>query len=181
MDDVSKFGIEPAKIAAQHNLDLGCVMRRLASTPGSLLAPLVSDERYAIVSDGLGLAVCDSSGTLTMRKPLRSFPLPRFGAACPLWTLYQALSRPMVALRENAVQSGSDQACFETLAIAAPVSPPQFGSVPLLQAHMLIVPLKGTAASDVANNARPIGVSCRICPRAECLGRREPSILASGV
>ena len=181
LDDVSKFGIEPATIAQENNVDLGCVMRRLASVPGEMLAPIVSDARYDIAADGLGLAVCDSSGTLTMRKPLRSFPLPRFGAACPLWTLYQALSRPLTALREIAVQSGSDKAHFETLAVASPISAPQFGAVPLLEAHMLVVPLSAGFSSAQGAQARPIGISCRICPREDCFGRREPSILASGV
>ncbi|MCB1843770.1 MAG: hypothetical protein KDI09_12470, partial [Halioglobus sp.] len=30
----------------------------------------------------------DGSGTLTLRKPVAGFSLPRFGAACPLWPLY---------------------------------------------------------------------------------------------
>ncbi|MGB7319006.1 MAG: short-chain fatty acyl-CoA regulator family protein [Planktotalea sp.] len=181
LDEVSQVGLEPAKIASRNGLDLGSVMRRLASVRGEALAEVVDDPRFDIATDGLGLAVCDSSGTLTMRKPLRSFPLPRFGAACPLWTLYQALSRPMIALRQNAVQSGQDSRCFETMAIAAPVSAPQFGAVPLLQAHMLVIPLTASAASFELGEAQPIGVSCRICPRGNCLGRREPSILASGI
>jgi predicted transcriptional regulator/DNA-binding XRE family transcriptional regulator len=181
LDQVSIHGLEPDAIAALNKVDLGSVMRRLASIPGSILAPLITDDRFDIGADGVGLAVCDSSGTLTQRKPLQGFPLPRFGAACPLWSLYQSLSRPLIALREVAEQSGRDTSQFETLAFAAPVTAPQFGAVPLLEAHMLIVPLskRGDATNFV--QARPIGVSCRICPRPSCAGRREPSILASGL
>lgn len=181
LDSVSKHGIEPAIIAVSHQVDLGLVMRRLASVQGDMLAALTDDTRFDITGEGVGLAVCDSSGTLTLRKPLNGFSLPRFGAACPLWTLYQALSRPLIALRESVELSGRDAARFETLAIAAPVTAPQFGAVPLLEAHMLIVPLSYASMNDVGNIARPIGISCRICPRDNCAGRREPSILAAGV
>ncbi len=179
LDDVSRYGIEPARIARAHTVDLGLVMRRLASLSGQVLVPLIDDPSYDISEEGLGLAVCDSSGTLTMRKPLSGFALPRFGAACPLWTLYQSLSRPLIALRELAEISGRERVHFETMAIAAPVTAPQFGAVPLLEAHMLIIPLSSSAV-DVTS-ARSIGTSCRICPRESCAGRREPSILAGGL
>lgn len=180
LDDISKFGIEPALIAAERGLDLGLVMRRMANISGELIGALLSDTDYNITKEGLGLVVCDSSGTLTMRKPLQGFALPRFGAACPLWTLYQALSRPLIALRERVEISGRDVLHFETLAFAAPVTRPQFGAVPLLESHMLIIPMQ---QSDVQGTTppRPIGSSCRICPRLNCAGRREPSILTSGL
>lgn len=185
LEGVALLGLEPAKIAAKHHVDLGCVMRRLSCLSGAQLGAHLADERYDIPSEGLGLAVCDSSGTLTLRKPIAGFALPRFGAACPLWTLYQALSRPLTALREIAVQSGRDARHFETLASAAPVSAPDFGAVPLLEAHMLIVPLSRLRVSQIEqdrqSDARAIGVSCRICPRDACAGRREPSILVGGV
>ncbi|WP_375265107.1 short-chain fatty acyl-CoA regulator family protein [Planktotalea sp.] len=181
LDEVSNVGLEPALIAAKYNLDIRLVMRRFASVPGDVLRPLLQNSPYDIAEAGIGLAVCDSSGTLTMRKPLPRFALPRFGAACPLWSLYQALSRPLVALRERSQLSGRDGAPFETLAFAAPVSAPKFGAVPLLEAHMLMIPLSASGAAQNMEPLRPIGISCRICPRGECIGRREPSILAGGV
>ncbi|MEN8893293.1 short-chain fatty acyl-CoA regulator family protein [Planktotalea arctica] len=185
LQDISQMGLEPALIAAHREVDLDCVMRRIACLPADMLAPYVRNPRYDIANGGAGLAVCDGSGTLTFRKPLQGFALPRFGAACPLWTLYQALSRPLTALREVVVQSGRDALHFETMACAAPTSRPSFGAVPLLEAHMLIVPLSNAGArredSRSQPEPRPIGVSCRICPRDACAGRREPSILIGGV
>ena len=181
LDKISIFGIEPAMIAAEVDQEIDLVMRRMSCVPGELLAPLVADEGYDISKEGLGLVVCDSSGTLTFRKSLQNFALPRFGAACPLWTLYQALSRPLIALREVTELSGRDTAHFETLAFAAPITRPQFGAVPLMAAHMLVVPLAQSDPRTVASKARGIGTSCRICPRDHCAGRREPSILARGL
>ena len=64
--------------------DLATVLRRLALRPDAPPA---------------GLVVCDGSGTLVFRRQIDGFPLPRFGAACPLWPLYQALARPMTPIR----------------------------------------------------------------------------------
>ena len=179
MDEISKVGLDPARIAQTCGVDLGYVMRRLASLNGNALTPLLKDAGYTLSEEGLGLVVCDSSGTLTFRKPLSGFALPRFGAACPLWVLYQALSRPMMALREVAELKGREIAYFETLAISTPLTSPQFGAVPLFEAHMLILPLASVNQNET--RTRPIGTSCRICPRENCQGRREPSILAGGL
>ena len=80
LEAVSELGVDPAALAAKFSTDFGTVFRRLASLP-----------RDAGVGE-IGLAVCDASGALTFRKPISGFPLPRFGAACPLLPLYQALS-----------------------------------------------------------------------------------------
>lgn len=165
--------LDPGLIAQRCAVGAGLVMRRLAALKGDHLAPFLP----AGAQEGVGLAICDSSGTLTFRKPLSGFGLPRFGAACPLWTLYQALSRPMTPLRETVQQAGRDASVFDTYAIAEPVGALNFGDVPLMQAHMLIVP-RAMPRTEVA--MRPIGASCRICPRDNCSARREPSILVQG-
>ncbi len=49
---------------------------------------------------------------------------------------------------------------------------------------MLILPDAGPdAGADArpAGAALPIGSTCRICPRADCVARREPTILKEGL
>ena len=170
-------GLDPAGIAAQFGVGLGTAMRRLAMLPPEAWARPV------------GLVICDASGTMTFRKPIEGFPLPRFGAGCPLWPLYAALGRPMVAQRDEVRQSGRGAGRFVTYSIAEPVGPARFDVPVLTQAHMLIVPssdIDALAAVDLPDGAgaggevgvRQIGVSCRICPTKDCLGRREPSIMS---
>ncbi|MCB1401106.1 MAG: DUF2083 domain-containing protein, partial [Rhodobacteraceae bacterium] len=62
---------------------------------------------------------------------------------------------------------------FLTYGFCQPSQPGGFDGPLLMQAMMLILP----APRDMAQEARPVGSSCRICPRAACPGRREPSIL----
>jgi len=155
-------GFDPLQFSQQVGCDLACVLRRLACLP-------------ADKADGIGLVVCDNSGTLTFSKPVANFALPRFGAACPMWPLFQALSRPGVPIRTAVEQSGQTAMRYVTFAVAQPVTAPGFTVAPLYEATMLIL------SDDGANgDALAVGSSCRICPRETCHGRREPSILTSG-
>ncbi|MDQ7071149.1 MAG: helix-turn-helix domain-containing protein [Rhodobacterales bacterium] len=154
--------VDPAALAGFFNVDLAAMLRRLGGLPANNpLGPV-------------GLAICDASGTLTFRKPLPGFPIPRFGAACPLWPLFGALSRPLVPLRMTLRQSGRGGGDFIGYAISQPIGAARFNQDPLYEAHMLIVPQD---AGD--RDARKIGVSCRICSKKSCVGRREPSIITA--
>ncbi|MFN3647099.1 MAG: helix-turn-helix domain-containing protein [Gemmobacter sp.] len=156
---VAELGPHPWRLAQRFGVDPAAVLRRLAVLPG-------------IVA---GLVVCDGSGTLIFRKPVVAFPLPRFGAACPLWPLYDALQRPGQPLRVSVTMAGRQVAGFDTWAWCAAHYPAGFEAPAVLRAQMLILP----SPADQAG-ARAVGTSCRICPRAGCPARREPPIMAEG-
>jgi predicted transcriptional regulator len=131
-------------------------------------------RRLAALPDiGAGLVTCDASGTMTFRKPTAGFPLPRFGAACPLWPLYAALGRPLVPVEVMVEMAGQGGRLHRVLAWAAPHHPLGLRGPELREAAMLILP-----ADQAAPTALPIGSSCRVCPRPACPARREPSILS---
>ncbi len=160
---VTELGVDPAALARRFSVDLPPVLRRLATLPD--LQPAV------------GLVVCDGSGTLTFRKPLNGFALPRFGAACPLWPVYQTLARPMTPLRQIVDMPGPVAGArrrFRTYAFCHPKHPQGFDGPTVIEALMLILP-----APD-AEPGQPIGTGCRVCPRRDCVARREPSIVAEG-
>lgn len=160
---VAEFGPDPGLLAARFGVGLPPVFRRLATLPERALAGPVP-----------GLVICDGSGTLTFRRPVPGFALPRFGAACPLWPLYRALSHPMSWLRQRVAMAGRVPERFLTYAYAEPSHPEGFGGPEILTAYMLILPEGGAVeAGDLA-----VGSSCRVCPRAACPARREPSFLA---
>ncbi|WGW05886.1 helix-turn-helix transcriptional regulator [Tropicibacter oceani] len=160
LDDL---GPDPARLAQALAADPAQVMRRLAALPPQVLP------------DPVGLAICDASGVLSYRKPLPDFPMPRFGAACPLWPLYRALNRPWVILSLPVVQPGRHETVYQAQALASPVGAHAVNADPLFEAHMLIRPLPGRPEGAAP---LPVGTACRICPRAGCPGRREPSVLA---
>lgn len=157
-------GCDPAALALRFGTGLAAVFRRLASLPETATGAPV------------GLAICDGSGTLTFRKPVEGFDLPRHSAACPLWPLYQALARPLQPLRCLVEIAGRSRQRFLCHAVSAPQGPVGFDQPQVAEALMLIQP--EPAGADPAQEAQPIGAACRICPRAACAARREPSIMA---
>ncbi|TQS72492.1 helix-turn-helix domain-containing protein [Rhodobacteraceae bacterium] len=162
---VAELGADPGAIAARFGIDLPAVFRRLAGLPSGVegLPPL-------------GLVVCDAAGAMIFRKPAPGFGLPRFGAGCPLWPLYEALSRPMQPLRRVVDMAGRVPQRFDTYAICNSKSSGMCFDAPAhIEAMMLILPARNSASSP----ARAVGETCRICPRANCAARRETSLLVT--
>lgn len=160
---VREIGLRPDLLAEATGVGIAQVFRRLASLPESEIGPV-------------GLVICDGTGTLIFRKPLEGFSTPRITGACALWPLYQVLAQPLALLRSRLRQTGRAAQVVEACAVATRVVPAGFDRPALMQAHMLLLPDPGAAAGPV----REVGVSCRICPLAECAARREPSIFAEG-
>lgn len=153
--------VAPAQIASDYGVPLSTVLRRLAAVSDGML-PMP-----------LGLVMCDAAGTLMLRKPVEGFAIPRFSGACPKWPLFQALSRPMQALRQTVTMTGREAKRFECYAVSEPIGTIQVNVAPLYHSYMLIVPLEEAGNAEAA-----VGSSCRVCPLEHCEGRREPSLLA---
>ncbi len=162
-DAVDAHGPDPIAIANDCKVPVSQVMRRLALLPDHTL----------------GLVVADRAGSLTFRKAVAGFSIPRHGATCPLWPVFEAQARPGVALFARVEMPGRGTAIFDCYAIADVVGPAAPNVSPLTEATMLIVPVGPDARAEAPVTLR-LGPSCRICPRARCPGRREPSILSEG-
>ena len=155
---------DPRALARSFGVPLPTVFRRLAFRPPGAPAP------------AFGLITCDGTGAVLLRKPLPGFALPRYGSACPLWPLYQAMSRPHAPLR--ALLRTPDGQLFRAHAFSAYL---EDAPVPVLHTHMLFSARgQGPAGGETPGAEAPeiaVGPSCRICPRPRCPARREPSIL----
>ena len=152
---------DPAALAAQFSVRVSDAMHRLATLPSEALG------------QSLGLVVADAAGALLFRKAPDGFPVPRYGAACAVWPLYQVLARPLTPQRDLVLTPPGRR--FETWSIAEPAEAVRFGQAPILRASMLIgLESEGSAAVPPI----AVGTTCRICPRSRCAARREPSVLA---
>ncbi len=167
LPDAPAEGPNPAKLAAMLNCDTGLVMRRLIALPQSAKSELLPSAP--------GLVIADASGTLLERHEAEGFALPRFGAACPLWPMFYALSQPMIPLRQRVALASRSETNFVTYAIAQPDHLPQPDRPPTYRSHMLIWRCEPTSEPS-----QRIGVTCRICPQDGCHARREQSIMAPG-
>jgi predicted transcriptional regulator len=174
---LADFGPDPAALAQRTGADLAAAMRRLATLPAA-------EGRAA-----LGLVTCDGSGTLTFRKPLDGFAPPRFGAACPLWPLYQALLRPLSPVRRVIEHMGQPPRQFLAYAVCQPVVPSGFDAPEVVEATMLFVPIdavmdaaaRSGRSSQSVGDIVEVGTNCRVCARVKCPARREPSLLSGDV
>ncbi|MFK7877005.1 MAG: helix-turn-helix domain-containing protein [Paracoccaceae bacterium] len=149
--------IDPVALAQHLDCSVGVVLRRLASQP-NLNAGFVS---------------CDASGALVIRKAVPGFDMPQHGPACALWPLFRALTQPGQVVRQRVEQIGRNRASFTCFAYAEPLGPTTYNMPPLVSALMLLVPDQDPAPTDLS-----LGASCQICPKADCPGRRVPSVLS---
>ena len=124
----------------------------------------------------------DQAGTITKRHSATRLQFARFGGACPLWNVHRAFETPGRFLRQLAdTPDGVKYFC-----LARDVSKPggSFGAPvrrfaiglgcevahadALVYADGMDISAKGTF--------EPIGISCRICERAECHQRSVPPL-----
>lgn len=162
---VDSLGFDPAAIVARSGLEAGLVLRRLAVLGAGDGAP------------PSGLAICDGAGAVTFRKPVAGFSMPRYGAACPLWPLFQSLHRPAEPVAQTLRTPGGDW--FSAFAVCQP-RVTGFGAPPVLEAVMLLIPTDGPQHAHGGATC-DVGPTCRICPRAACAARRDASILTDRV
>ena len=152
---------DPGDLARRQACTVACVLRRLATLPAD------------IAPGPAGLLVADGAGALTFRRPIDGFPLPRIGAGCPLWPLFEAIQQPSQPISATVELPGPLARRFRVYATAQALHPGTFTSPPVLEATMLILPMDEAAAGPI----RLVGTACRVCPRGDCPARREPSIL----
>ena len=159
---IARHGIAPLALAQDLRVDLPAMFRRLATLPDDLTGQV-------------GLAVCDGSGVLLIRRPLDDFALPRMTGACPLWPLFRVAAQPGVPISMRLQQLGRDTRPVQALAATEALGPAEANMPPVLRATMLLLPDIG--AGDAALG---VGTSCRICPRSDCPARREPNVMQQG-
>ncbi|WP_299703555.1 helix-turn-helix transcriptional regulator [uncultured Tateyamaria sp.] len=160
---LAEDGVDVIALSDRFGVSVPHMMRRLAAVPGL----------------DAGLVVSDRAGSLLFRKDIEGFTIPRHGAACPLWPLFQVMGQPGQVIRARVQMPSRDGVVFDCFAAAEPVGPVVFNAPRLLEAAMLILPVPDSpTAGDVP--VQDIGPACRICPRGGCAGRREPSILSDG-
>ena len=158
---IKRDGYDPARIAQRLDAPFATVLRRLATLPRTRGHPPI------------GLAISDAAGALLLLKTVPGFAMPRAGGACPLWPVFSAISRPGQPVRVDVAlpaQDGSKLRCY-AIATARPAA--RFDIPPVVQSVMLVMP----DPPDATDEAFPVGVSCRICPRQDCASRREPAMI----
>lgn len=125
-------------------------------------------------------AKLDQAGNITKRHSATKLQFARFGAACPLWNAHQAFETPNRIIRQLAeTPDGTRYVC---IAVESSGRPGSYREPTRRFALAMGCEVKYADqfiyADDLdAKNPdafEPIGVSCRICERTDCIQRAVP-------
>ena len=122
----------------------------------------------------------DAAGNLSKPFSIPGLRMPRFGSACPLWAIYEALAEPGRTVTQLAEFPDGERYLF--IARRLTKTTPGHGAIAPVYAVMLgcdAVYLDRTVyGAGAAAHAMPVGSGCRSCARAACPQRAHPSLLA---
>jgi predicted transcriptional regulator len=124
----------------------------------------------------------DQAGTITKRHSATRLQFARFGGACPLWNVHQAFETPGRFLRQLAeTPDGVRYFCLARDvskaggSFRAPVRRYAIGLGCEISHARELVYAEGMDLTS-ARAFEPIGISCRICERADCHQRSVPPL-----
>ena len=128
----------------------------------------------------------DVAGNISKRFSASGITMPRFGAACPRWNVYDAFATPgLIRTQISRMPDGASYFCIARTVAASgrlqrarPVRGPARHAIGIgcaLSAARELVYADGLALDD-EDAVMPIGVSCRTCPRTDCADRALPAL-----
>ncbi|WP_242125877.1 helix-turn-helix transcriptional regulator [Sphingobium sp. Sx8-8] len=121
----------------------------------------------------------DQAGNVSKRLDGAGFPFARHGGSCPLWSVHHAFERPRELLTQW-LELPDGQRFFSiartvTAGGGAWNAPRVERAIALCcaaeHAHRLIY-----ATEEAVPEPTPIGVTCRLCHRSQCMARSAPPI-----
>ena len=130
--------------------------------------------------EGIPFYFCriDMAGNITKRHSATRLQFARFGGACPLWHVHEAVAIPDRILVQHA--ETPDGVRYVSMAKGLVKPSGRFARAPRRYAVALGCEATHAAdfvyadAVDARGPATPIGISCRLCPRTDCDQRAFP-------
>jgi predicted transcriptional regulator len=122
----------------------------------------------------------DPAGNVSKRFSAAGFPFARYGGSCPRWVVHTAFSQPgRVQVQVAELPDGAAYLCF-----ARTVMPPAARWGEPRPVHVVAMGCSIADAAELAyadgldlEHARVgIGLSCRLCDRANCRSRAFPPL-----
>ncbi|TRD23471.1 helix-turn-helix domain-containing protein [Palleronia caenipelagi] len=159
---LKEVGLDPFRLADTLGAPVTRVIRRLAALPARAMPR------------PLGLVEIDGAGALLFRRQVTGFLIPRYGAACALWPVFEALLTPAHPIHRRFRQHGRDTRPLESWSAVDLTRPGGLAGPVVARAVMLVAPLEGVAGDGVPET---VGASCALCPAPACPVRRESAVL----
>lgn len=172
------------KDAVEFRYDIEVLRQRYNASFEQIAHRLVALRRPGQEGIPFGFLRANPAGFTTKRFPLPGLPLPRHGHGCPLWAIYGAFQTPGRVLRH--VVQFPDNARYLFVAGTVVKQPATFHEPSVPYAVMLAcdvihadqtVYADGLDLNGPSPAIVPVGPSCRLCPRLDCLHRAEEPIV----
>lgn len=120
----------------------------------------------------------DAAGNVSKRLDGAGFPFAAHGGGCPLWTLHDAFRRPGEVLTQWLELPDGQR--FFSIARSVTSGGGAFGKIVTMRAIALACAAEHAPrlvyAGATAPDPTPIGITCRLCNRAQCTARAEPPL-----
>lgn len=172
--------------AKESRYDLATLEARFGASFEQVCHRLTTLRRTGAEGVPFHLIRVDVAGNISKRFSASGIHIARFGAACPRWNVYDAFSTPgLVRVQVSRMPDGASFVC-----VACTVKPPgrhqshggmmRRGGLLAIGLGCSIAYAKEVAYADGLDLGddkvvTPIGVSCRLCPRADCADRAVPA------
>ena len=164
----------------RHDLEL--MARRFGASIEQVAHRLSTMQRPGAKGIPFFFVRVDQAGTITKRHSATRLQFARFGGACPLWNVHRAFETPGRFLRQLA--ETPDGVRYISLARNVSKTGGHFGAPVRRYAIALGCEVKHASALVYADGLdlnrdsafEPIGISCRICERANCHQRSVPPL-----
>lgn len=167
--------------AVETRYDVEVLRQRYGASFEQVAHRLVTLRRPGREGIPFGFLRSNPAGFTTKRFPLPDLPLPRHGHGCPLWAIYGAFQTPARVQRQ--LVRFPDNARYLFVAATVTNQPASFHEPPVPHSVMLaceVIHADKTVYADgldLGGAAVPVGASCRLCPRVDCLHRAEEPIV----
>ncbi len=174
-----------AAAAESQNYDLEQLARQFGASLEQIAHRLSTMQRPGARGVPFFFARIDAAGTITKRHSATPLQFARFGGACPLWNVHRAFEAHGAIIRQLAETPDNNR--YLCLAWSSEKRLGGYHGPTRRYAYALGCEIshadKLVYAFDLelTNAAKfdPIGVSCRICERRNCIQRSVPPIAAS--
>ncbi|CAN7746420.1 helix-turn-helix domain-containing protein [Mesorhizobium sp. LjNodule214] len=162
--------------------DLQLIAARFGASLEQVAHRLSTLQRAELKGVPVFFARIDRAGNITKRHSASKLQFARYGAACPLWNAHQAFEAPGRMICQLAETPDG----VRYLSIATEVTKAAGGFDAPHRRYAIALGCEICYAGDfvyadrldVTNNSAfvPIGVSCRICERLDCIQRAVPPL-----
>ncbi len=168
--------------AKDYRHDLVNLAERFDTSIEQVAHRLSTLQRPGLPGVPIFFARLDRAGNITKRHSATKLQFARFGSACPLWNAHRAFETPGQIIRQLAETPDG----VRYLCLACTVDKPTGGYNDPKQQYALALGCEirfkddfvysDRLAADEPEHFEPIGTSCRICDRENCVQRALPPL-----